>query len=481
MAQLQPDSDQPQPSAQPGSAPESAEVTEMLRYGLQRFEAGDFAQAARVFEALVGATPQRALSWNHLALALVSLGRHEDAAAALRRSLEIDPAQVETWNSLAGALLRLGLNHEAEAACAAALTLDPTSATAWQLRAMARTALNDFAGAAEAFSHSIVLEGESAPLCANFGASLMKCGRFEEAAAALTRAVALDPTASPIGEAKTLCDVMLAAIAGAPLDAAEADVDRVFKTGLLLLDSAGRRDAAIRVGEAWAERRPDNVEALHLRDALLARPVERQPPALVAQRFDELAEDFDEHLLVRLGYEGPEQLRALIAGRIAPDGRLDVLDLGCGTGLCGEVLRPAARTLVGVDLSSGMLAKARGRGLYDRLELADLLDVLGQDEGAWDMVVAFDTFPYLGALEEVFAAAARALKPGGWFAFSTEAGADGDYVLQGNGRYAHAAAYIAHLAAGRFALEAQTTAMLRREAGRALDGGYFLLRLAAGA
>jgi predicted TPR repeat methyltransferase len=92
------------------------------------------------------------------------------------------------------------------------------------------------------------------------------------------------------------------------------------------------------------------------------------------------------------------------------------------------------------------------------------------------MVVAFDTFPYLGALEPVFDAAARALKAGGWFAFSTEAGETGDYVLHGNGRYAHAPAYIARLAAGRFEVTAQTTARLRREAGRMLDGGYFLLR-----
>src|SRR5207245_2936781 len=154
---------------------------------------------------------------------------------------------------------------------------------------------------------------------------------------------------------------------------------------------SGRGEAAARVAQAWAERRPDNVEALHLRDAVLARPVERQPAALVAQRFDEMAEEFDQHLLVRLGYAAPERLKALIAGRMAP-----------------------------------------------------------------------------------------ALKPGGWCAFSTEAGETGEYVLHGNGRYAHTADYIARLAAGRFEIVAETTAMLRREGGRALDGGYFLLR-AAGA
>jgi predicted TPR repeat methyltransferase len=252
--------------------------------------------------------------------------------------------------------------------------------------------------------------------------------------------------------------------------------ERTFKTAFLLLDASGRRDAAARVGEAWAAHSPDNVEARHLRDAALARPVERQPAQLVAQRFDEMAEAFDEHLVLRLGYEGPQHLTALIAPLIAADGALDVLDIGCGTGLLAAALRPLARRLAGVDLSAGMLAKAGERGLYDALERADLLDALAQGEAGWDLIVALDTFPYLGALEATFEAAARALKPGGRFAFSTEAADAGDYVLRGNGRYAHSAAYVRRLATGRFAIEAETTAMLRREAGRALDGGYFLLR-----
>src|SRR5260370_945178 len=89
----------------------------------------------------------------------------------------------------------------------------------------------------------------------------------------------------------------------------------------------------------------------------------------------------------------------------------------------------------------------RRPGLPARRELAGLMDALAREAPAWDMVVAFDAFPYLGALEAVFDAAVLALKPGGWFAVSTEAGETGDYVLPGNGRYAHTADYIARLAA----------------------------------
>ena len=461
-------------------AQETAEVTELMRLGIQRFQADDFEGAVRIFKMLVGATPDRALSWNHLSLALISLDRRQEAVAALRRSLEIDPSQTETWNSLASALTHLGLYAEADAACGAALNYDAESVTGWQIRAMARSGLNDFPAAAEAFKRVIELEGPSGALCANLGATLLKCGRFHEAALALDIAATLDP-AEAIAEARALADLAVAAIAGdldaQPALASDAEADKLFKTALLLLDAAGRHEASVRVAEAWATRRPDNVEARHLFNAVAARPVDRQPAELVAQRFDEMAEEFDEALLNRLGYDGPGRLRALLEPQALPEGGLDVLDLGCGTGLCAAALKPYARRLVGVDLSGGMLAKARERDLYDALELADLVETLAGPQAQWDLIVAFDTFPYLGGLRDVFEAVAAALRPGGWFAFSTEHIAGDKALLHGNGRYAHGDRYIADLAAGRFDLIAHQVAMLRREAGRAVDGGYYLLRL----
>jgi predicted TPR repeat methyltransferase len=456
---------------------ESAEVTDLVRHGLRRFQAGHFEQAARIFTALVGGAPHLALSWNHHAMALISLNRHEEAAAALARSVEIDPTQPQAWDSLAGTLAQLGRFEEAEAACRAALAVGGESGAAWHIIAMARTAQDDFAAAAEAFGRAVELDGGSASLCANLGAALLKCGRFAEADAALASAAGFPDATPAIVDARRLSGLIAAALAGD--DDAQGGPDTTdthFKTALLLLDAAGERAAAARVAQAWASRRPDNAEAQHYRDALSSRAVERQPASLVAEHFDHLAEAFDEHLTARLGYDGPAQLRGLLNACGEPKGDFDVLDLGCGTGLCGEVVAPYARRLTGVDLSGGMLARARARNLYQNLEQSDLNDALEGPGARWDLIVAFDTFPYLGALEETFAAVARALRPGGWFAFSTEH-TDGDgHLLRGNGRFAHGAGYVAGLAAGRFEIVSQHTAPLRREAGRVVDGGYYLLR-----
>ncbi|MFZ3006522.1 MAG: methyltransferase, partial [Phenylobacterium sp.] len=361
---------------------------------------------------------------------------------------------------------------------------DPNNGDAWQIRAMVLAGRDDFVGASAAFSRTIEIAGENGALRANLGVALFKSGAFHEAQRNFDAAMTLEADAHEIVEMARLCRFVVAGLDG---DMARvttisreltgaAETDTLFKTALLCLDWAGHKGPAALIGQTWAALRPGNLEARHMADAAMGRPVERQPAAFVAQHFDGMAEQFDEKLVGRLGYRGPEEIRNLMAASIAADGSLEVLDIGCGTGLCGPVLRPYALRLTGVDLSDGMLAKAREGGLYDELRCADLVDTLRQPGARWDMIVAGDTFPYVGTLGDVFDGAVKTLKPGGWLIFSTEA-AEGDGVtLRGNGRYAHGRGYIADLAAGRFEIVERRSTMLRREAGVALEGDYFLMR-----
>jgi predicted TPR repeat methyltransferase len=58
------------------------------------------------------------------------------------------------------------------------------------------------------------------------------------------------------------------------------------------------------------------------------------------------------------------------------------IDLGCGTGLMGPLLRPYVGRLEGVDLSAGMVQKAKDRGCYDKLDVGELVACLnGRDKG----------------------------------------------------------------------------------------------------
>lgn len=165
------------------------------------------------------------------------------------------------------------------------------------------------------------------------------------------------------------------------------------------------------------------------------------PGAFVEALFDQYAGSFESSLVGTLSYRGPQLLvDALDRAGVARAGR--AVDLGCGTGLMGVALRPRVERLEGYDLSTAMLAEASKRGIYDRLQRADLTGLRLAPASA-DLIVAADVFIYLGALDAVIAMAARAIAPGGHLAFTVEAAEKGaGFVLQPTRRYAHAPDYV---------------------------------------
>jgi predicted TPR repeat methyltransferase len=158
---------------------------------------------------------------------------------------------------------------------------------------------------------------------------------------------------------------------------------------------------------------------------------------------------------------------------------MDVLDLGCGTGLCGPLLKPLARTLTGVDLSPNMLEMARKRGIYDQLVCSDLTTFLEPQTACFDLVVATDVFIYVGALEAVFEATRAAVRPGSLFAFSFESSENEDLVLRPTRRYAHSVAYIERLAGDHgFEILSLEPSVIREEGGQDQNGYLAVLRSA---
>lgn len=180
-------------------------------------------------------------------------------------------------------------------------------------------------------------------------------------------------------------------------------------------------------------------------------PLRAMSPAYVRALFDEYAVRFDRHLVRSLKYRAPELLADAV--RRARSLRLDpfrfacALDLGCGTGLAGEVFRPVCRHLSGVDLSPAMIERARAKRLYDDLATGDLVAWLRQrPAGAADLVVAADVLVYLGDLAPLFGEVARVLAAGGLFAFTVQSHPGEAAVLGDDLRYAHGETYLRHLA-----------------------------------
>jgi predicted TPR repeat methyltransferase len=210
-------------------------------------------------------------------------------------------------------------------------------------------------------------------------------------------------------------------------------------------EKLGDLDAAEQAFRVTLIADPADAQGAMARLALIGRADEPRalPQAYIARLFDDYAPRFDVHLTKNLSYRAP----ALIADALsaaAPGRRFaSALDLGCGTGLMGEALRGLIDHLTGVDLSPGMIAKARERGVYDGLVVGDAAALLMcEPPGVFDLIVAADSLVYVGDLKPLFAAVATALAADGLFAFSLETYAGDGFKLEPTMRFAHSRPYV---------------------------------------
>jgi predicted TPR repeat methyltransferase len=172
------------------------------------------------------------------------------------------------------------------------------------------------------------------------------------------------------------------------------------------------------------------------------KAADRSPPGYVRHLFDQFSAGYDAVMLGELNYRAHLILRELADLVLAKRRALEMLDLGCGTGLTGVAFAGIARRLDGVDLSPRMIEQAGARGVYDSLAVADLESVLTEDGPRYDVILAADTLVYIGDLSPAFRGARRRLKPGGFFLCTVEHQSDDGYALGPKRRYRHGEDYL---------------------------------------
>jgi len=380
------------------------------------FAAGDFAGAAARFERSLELAPGRASTLANLGAARVRCGRHADAIVVLEAALAREPGDLHSRGHLGVAYAAVGRHADALACHDRVLAAEPGHAASWLAR----------------------------------GEALRFLDRHEEALAAFERANAIAPT---LAAAWT-------------------------QRGNLLRDR-GRLDEARHAYEAAIANGGNRELNGYFLASLSGDDVPPQAPATyVARFFDEYAGSFDDHLVGTLQYRVPTTLAAQIAA-LGSRRFASALDLGCGTGLLGPLLRPVCDRLVGVDLSPEMLAQAQRRGVYDALVRDEIVGHLRATEARHDLVVAADVFIYVGALDPVFAGVARVLPGDGVFAFTAEALADEarDVALLPSLRYAHSERHLRELASRHgWTAASLLRAPLRREQEGDVEGLYVVLR-----
>ena len=388
-----------------------------IHEAIAHFRAGRLSEAESIYLKLLAARPDDGDALHYLGILRHSQRRRDEAIELVTRAVKVAPLNADAWNSLANLGSAAGKLAAAEFAYQRAVELRPGFLEAWY----------------------------------NLGNLQRRMHKREEALSAFQRVIELNPKFGGAHENIALLNYRM---------------KRFTEAG-----AAFKR---------WHDADPDNPVPRHMLAAFTQQAPERADDAYVTQVFDRMSSHFDDSL-AQLGYAAPQLLCAALAEFI-PFGeqRLVILDAGAGTGLCGPLLRSSARRLIGVDLSSGMLEKARARNVYDELHEGELVAFMQAHASSYDVVISADTLVYFGELGGAFAAATVALKPGALLAFTLEAESPDSaekHRLNNNGRYSHRADYVRDsLAAAGLELLQLEPGVLRKEMGADVPGHVVVAR-----
>jgi predicted TPR repeat methyltransferase len=443
----------PRPSRRPQ---QQISVADAFQLAMTVHRRGQPGLAARNYRAILQVAPAHADALHYLGVAQHQLGQHDDALRLIARALELAPDYVDARNNLGNVQKESGRFADAEQSYRKVIAARPDFVQAHNNLGVVLKELGRREEAIAAYRQAVTLAPGFVEAWTNLGHLLKKTGAQEQALSAYREAILLKPD----------------------------DPTMLHSLGRALV-AYGRDAEALEVYRLWQQREPDNPVVAHMIAACQgAAAPSRASDAFVQTTFNRFANSFDQ-VLARLEYRAPalcaQQVAALLG---APAGQLDLLDAGCGTGLCGPLLRPYARALHGVDLAGAMLEKAAQRGHYDTLAEAELTAWLAQHPATYDLIVSADTLCYFGALQEVLAAARQAMRNGALLVFTVEQGADDGaddgYRLHGHGRYSHTERHVRQaLAAAALAPVALEAVTLRLEAGKPVGGLLVAARVTA--
>ena len=427
-------------------------IAKNLNVGRELHKSGEIAQAVVAYKKILRAHSTHPDALHYLGLAYYQTGNIDIAIDHIKRAIVLTSNYADAMSNLANIYKETGRLEEARTLYTQLLHITPEHTNTLVNMAIILRETNQAKNALKLILRALEIEPEHAIAQHNLGNIYNDLQQFELAKEAYSRALKLNPLNH--NSAKSLAHILCV---------------------------LGRTDEAIATLKALILQHPDDATAQHL---LAAYDTENTPTrasdVYIKQTFDAFSASFDMSLS-RLQYKIPKLISdKLLANMDDTASAQDILDIGCGTGLCGPLLRPVANSLIGVDLSPNMLQKAEQLKVYDELHESELCTYMQTGDKHFDYIVCADTFVYFGDLQTAFSAAFTVLKSNGYFIFSVEQHHElskGDYYLQLNGRYSHCATYLntALLAAG-FVICSIEDVIPRLENGKAVDGALVLAR-----
>lgn len=387
----------------------------------------------------------------NLGLLLLRLQKLKPALTQFKNVLALDESNTQAAFYAGVIALESDCLKEAETYFQSVITAEPYHSYALNNLGVIALKKQDSQTAISWFTQALAVDIKNTEARNNLAATFIHHDRFENALTHYAVLIEEDPDNTEYRYNAGVAEMML------------GHLDKAMHHLNVLLKNSPRHFAALTNLAAIYNRKGDKDKAADLlQQAMLIKPQDKAGRHMLSalneegkqaetceeyalNLFNNYALYYDKHIKEVLHYSLPSEIRKLLERY--PIKQLSFsLDLGCGTGIIGEVIRPFTKVLTGVDLAPKMLKEARKKGLYDVLVENDLLTFFKQDERRYDCILAADVFPYYGALDDIFEQVASHLLDTGIFIFTTEISETSAWALQSTARFSHHLDYLKELA-----------------------------------
>jgi predicted TPR repeat methyltransferase len=410
---------------------------------------GALTEATAVLQQLVDAYPNLAAAYNNLGTIYFAQEKWTAAVAAYHVAIEKQADYIDAYYNLGLALNKATQWDEAIQAYQAVLALNPQHTPAqFQLGCLllqknhVDEARQIFVRIEKEYPHHVETQS-------NLGTCYLKQAAFAQAKTHYLKALQIKPDDTQI-----LFNLAVIHMQQNRIEEAMLYYQQILKI------NPHHFAAHNNLGTAWLTSSHRNAALVHFREALRLQPhhqavrhivnvltentvLAHSPTEYIKALFDSYADHYDQHVLHTLHYQMPTHfLSALQQLRDVTKPQWDIIDLGCGTGLCGSLFKPAAHTLTGVDLSEKMLAVAAQKNIYEPLICENILPFLSHCKQTYDFILAGDVLVYFGDLSEIFSHATHILRNQGLFIFDVESSENENFIMTPSGRFAHSKTYL---------------------------------------
>lgn len=425
-----------------------------LKYANALRAQGLYAQAEPVLLGIIHHYPDFSAAYNHLGSLYFLQGKWQDAANAFRQAIRKQADYVDAYYNLGLALKKLKQMQEAKQINELLLELSPRHQGAhFQLGCFCMQEQR-FAVALEYFL--LIVEDDPAHFESqvNIAHCYLRLGRLNEAISHYLIAQRLHTDDTQVlfnlgviyfllAQEQNATDFYLQALQGNP-NFFEAH----YNLGIIFYKQKKTQEALPHFYHAL-RLQPGNQTVQHLIHILSKdEKIKESPSEYIRSLFDAYAPHYEAHLLQVLNYILPQHIYSSI--KLLKDDEYqtwNILDLGCGTGLCGALLKAPGNSLTGIDLSVKMLEIAGKKNIYTELIHLDILSYLEQANTKYDLAIAGDVLGYLGDLTKFFLLLDKVIQTHGFLVFNAEICKQQDYVLTMTGRFSYSKDYLDQLIA----------------------------------